>query len=229
MAIELARLKMNEPSQFIVQVAKTGKKHTGVPALNMCDPIAHFFLPNGKLDYSKLDKRDGSCTRRELLARILLLYAVVSQFDDNYHLSSNEATKALYLREIRFLHRPIEFYQSQGIIIDEVLEKHRNFGFLKPENWGSPYTENRFIDKTSHALNSGTSFWKVPLALPLLLERDSTEKRNNTTALIDFLEFWSSTEEMCLQLKAHPRYGLGKAIGDKACHLFAKWMVSVFV
>lgn len=33
---------------------------------------------------------------------------------------------------------------------------------------------------------------------------------------------------MSQQLKEHARFGLGKAIGDKACHLFAKWLVSTF-
>jgi hypothetical protein len=33
---------------------------------------------------------------------------------------------------------------------------------------------------------------------------------------------------MSQELKSNERYGLGKAIGDKACHLFAKWAVSRF-
>ncbi len=33
---------------------------------------------------------------------------------------------------------------------------------------------------------------------------------------------------MSQELKDNEKYGLGKAIGDKACHLFAKWAVSSF-
>ena len=43
-----------------------------------------------------------------------------------------------------------------------------------------------------------------------------------------YLKSWRSGEEMSQQLKDNERYGLGKAIGDKACHLFAKMYVSIF-
>ena len=33
---------------------------------------------------------------------------------------------------------------------------------------------------------------------------------------------------MCQRIKDHEKYGLGSAIGNKACHLYAKMYVSVF-
>ena len=33
---------------------------------------------------------------------------------------------------------------------------------------------------------------------------------------------------MSRKLKKHKKYGLGKAIGDKAAHLFAKWLVYTY-
>ncbi len=65
------------------------------------------------------------------------------------------------------------------------------------------------------------------LALPYLLSQRSDESRR-ATALLDYLEGYPSAEAMSHGIKDHELFGLGKAIGDKACHLFAKWMVSTF-
>ncbi|MEM1582768.1 MAG: hypothetical protein QXK89_09720 [Candidatus Bathyarchaeia archaeon] len=71
--------------------------------------------------------------------------------------------------------------------------------------------------------------WGVPLSLFALLEKDNA-KRNvkSSEPFVDYLEGQSSAEMMALQLKDNERYGLGSAIGDKACHLFAKMYVSIF-
>jgi len=84
------------------------------------------------------------------------------------------------------------------------------------------------MDNSKQALNYAIFRWGVPLALPLLLEKDCKDDDKRSTVLLDYLETWESAEGMSQQLKDHERYGLGKAIGDKACHLFAKWMVSSF-
>jgi hypothetical protein len=58
------------------------------------------------------------------------------------------------------------------------------------------------------------------------LERDEKSEDRKPTALTAHLKSWASAEEMSQQLKDNERYGLGKAVGDKACHLYAKWCVS---
>ena len=55
-----------------------------------------------------------------------------------------------------------------------------------------------------------------------------TADDHRTTALLHYLESYPSTECMTQQLKDHSRYGLGKAIGDKAAHLFGKWLVTSY-
>jgi hypothetical protein len=84
------------------------------------------------------------------------------------------------------------------------------------------------MDNTKQAMNYAVFRWGVPLALPLLLAQDCSEEERKPSVLLDYLESWDSAEKMSQQLKDHERYGLGKAIGDKACHLFAKWMCSSF-
>ena len=54
------------------------------------------------------------------------------------------------------------------------------------------------------------------------------DENHRDTALLDYLESFESAEKMSRELKDNEQFGLGKAIGDKACHLFAKWMASTF-
>jgi hypothetical protein len=100
------------------------------------------------------------------------------------------------------------------------------------------------LDYTIHRIG-------VPLCLFLLLEKDpprasqppiekylegcrgeeiarQKEQSRASQPLIEYLESFKSAEEMARQLKDHPKYGLGSAIGDKACHLFAKLYVGTY-
>ena len=220
---------MDKTTKLIVRISETGKSNRKDICLPRFDLISHYFLTGGKLNYDDLDKWDGCCTRRELLARLLLLYSFIMQFDDISPEVFIEAINQLYLREIRFLHRPAEFFASQGMVSDLILEDHRNYRGLRPFDWRKTKRHSKnFIDKSSKALDHAINSWVEPLALIMLLERDCQKHNKMSTALIDYLEFWQSSGQMCTQLQRHPRYGLGKAIGDKACHLFAKWVVSSF-
>lgn len=226
---------MDNISELIKAIAKIGRENISHPSIFEIEPFAHFFKPNGSLDYESLDKRDGSCTRRELILRFLVLCAVIDQGPDILGVRSLliNVTNALYRREVRFLHTPLEFFKELGFAIDEILEKHQSIKEIRSEIWGrenqaNPERYNLFMDNSKQALNYAVFRWGVPLALPLLLERDAKDDDKKSTVLVDYLESWQSSEEMSQQLKDNERYGLGKAIGNKACHLFAKWMVSSF-
>lgn len=83
------------------------------------------------------------------------------------------------------------------------------------------------MDNSRQVLNYSIFRWGVPLALPLLLEKNNYGN-DGTNLLCNYIESWKSAELMSQQLKDDERYGLGKAIGDKASHLFAKWLVTSF-
>jgi hypothetical protein len=126
----------------------------------------------------------------------------------------------------------MDFFQAINISIDEILKKHQSVKELRAEKWGAanksnPSKYNLFMDNTKQVLNYAVFRWGVPLALPYLLEKDALENKRDS-ALTDHLESFPSAEIMSREIKDHNRYGLGKAIGDKACHLFAKWMVRGF-
>lgn len=221
---------------LITAIATSGKNNASHPSLKEIEPLRHFFKSNGQLDYARLDERDGSCTRRELLLRFLVLNAVIDQGPDIIGVRKLliAVTNALYRNEVRFLHKPLAFFQELGIAIDRILDTHATIKHSARaiewanENQSRAEKYNLFMDNSKQALNYAIFRWGVPLALPWLLEKDCKDDNKRSTVLLDYLESWESAEGMSQQLKDHERYGLGKAIGDKACHLFAKWMVSSF-
>ena len=231
-------------AEIVLQIARIGRDHPAVPPLDQVEPLEHYFA-NGALHASGLDKRDGCCTRREVLTRFLLLLAVLDQGPDITGLRDMliRMTNALYRREVRFIHRPEDLFQSIGLAVDLLIRSHQSVRAIRAdiwaqENFSSPSRYNllqydRNVTKPLHYL---VARWGVPLLLPLFLSQDpfpvapldQIHRLENPTLLLDYLEQWPSAEIMSRQLKEHPRYGLGKAIGDKACHLFTKWLVSTY-
>jgi hypothetical protein len=226
---------IDEAQQLVERIATVGRENPSHPPLHRVEPFRHFFLPDGRIDRARLDDRDGSCTRRELLLRFLILNAVMDQGPDMEGVRGLliGVTNEMYFNEVRFLHKPLSFFEELGLAIDQILDKHESIKEVRAavwaaENQSSATRYNLFMDNSKQALNYAVFRWGVPIALPLLLERDSEDEEHRPTVLLDYLESWESAEEMSKQLKNHERYGLGKSIGDKACHLFAKWMVSSF-
>lgn len=206
------------------------------------EPFEAYFSDQGSLEYGELDKRDGKFTRREILTRYLLLSVVLDQGPDTFGVREliKKVTADLYRREIRIFHRPIDFFKELNISIDQILEEHRAIKDIRKEEWARTNETNpekyslifaqsaRGIIATSQVLDYGIHRWGVPLCVPLLLEKDlETEGNESTQPLVDYLHRCVSAEIMSQQLKDNERYGLGSAIGDKACHLFAKIYVSV--
>ena len=215
---------------LVDKIAAVGRDNPFDPPLQQIDIFRPFFS-RGRLKAGELDARDGSCTRRELLARCLILCAVIDQGPDIVGVRDllRRVTNSLYRQEIRFLHRPLDFFREINISVDGLLESHQAIKEIRAEEWaanqGSVATRyNLFMDNTKQVLNYAVFRWGVPLLLPYLLEKDAGE-RVTPSSFLDYIEGCDSAELMSRQIKDHERYGLGKAIGDKACHLFAKWLV----
>jgi len=216
---------------LIEAVAEVGRRYPARPALQEVEIFTDYFdEATGNL--RDLERRDGSCTRRELLLRYLLLNAVLDQGPDSegVRLLLVRVTNDLYRRDVRFLQKPEEFFRELGIAVDQITDMHEVVKRLRAEDWAKanqtrPTRYNLFLDNTRQVLNYAVFRWGTPLAVPLLLTKDAKLEADKPTILLRHLESWSSAEEMSRQLKDHPRYGLGKAIGNKAAHLFAKWIV----
>jgi len=140
----------------------------------------------------------------------------------------------LYQKEVRFLHKPIDFFKELNLSADEIIENHKKIKLSRSELWAnenksSPGKYNLFMDNSKQVLGYAIYRWGVPLAVPYLLEKDfEKEKKSSNQPLVDYLENHSSSELMSQDIKDNNRYGLGKAIGDKAAHLFTKWYIHTF-
>ena len=220
---------MEHLEKLALAIAEVGVAHKAPPPAHRLDAFAHFF--DGEvLDESKLDERDGGCTRRELLLRVLILTAVLDQGPDLEGVREMmvEVVNNLYRNEIRIFHRPLDFFKEINISVEQIWNTHETVKSDRSKQWAednqsSAGKYNLYLDSSKQTLNYAIFRWGVPLALPYLLGRSEYQPE---TALADYLENYGSAEKMCRELKRHPKFGLGKAIGDKACHLFAKWMVS---
>ena len=223
-----------DTSRLIGEIADVGLAYPLSPPLRDIKPFAGFFDSAGNLIRDRLDERDGGGTRRELIARALLLCAVLDQGPDieGVRLLLMRVTNRLYDDEIRIFHRPLDFFRELNISAEEILAKHTEIKKSRADNWASINDTtagkyNLFMDGAKQALNYAVFRWGVPLALPHVLEKCAGDG-DKSTALLDYLESFSSAEKMSQELKDNEKFGLGKAIGDKACHLFAKWLVSTF-
>lgn len=238
---------MNERQDFIYEITKKisdlGRNNRNIPTFYEVEPFKQYFSKEGKLRYDELDEFDGGFTRREILVRYLLVSVVLDQGPDMKGVGKllNDVTSYLYRREIRIFHRPLDFFKELGISIDEILNKHESVKEIRAEKWAkennsTPSKYNLFfaqsmrgIISTKQVLDYSIHRWGVPLCVPLLLEKDlQKSNKESSQPLIDYIESWDSAEIMAQQLKDNERYGLGSAIGDKACHLFAKMYVSIY-
>ena len=228
--------KIAESKNLLLEISKIGREHTAIPLLKGIFPFEHYLDNQGNLKIDELNRIDGLWTRREILSRYLLVSAVLDQGPDleGVRMLFKKVVNSLYEKEIRIFHRPLDFFRELGISIDEILEKHNSIKTIRAEKWtkenrSNPNKYNLFTDRTNQVLGYAIYRWGVPLCVPYLLEKDS-QKRNKETnePLVEYIENWDSAEIMSQQIKDNERYGLGKAIGDKAGHLFAKMYIHTF-
>jgi len=214
--------------ELLIAIAEIGRKYFAKPDIHLIEPFNHYFDKDKNLIVDELNKQDGPWTRRELITRFLLLNAVLDQGPDIEGLRQMliKVTNELYQKEIRILHRPLDFFKELGISIDKISTVHEGVKKVRApiwakENQSNPEKYNLFMDNSKQVLNYAVFRWGVPLCVPLILEKDGKK-------LVDYLEECNSAELMSKVIKDNERYGLGKAIGDKAGHLFAKWYVYSF-
>jgi hypothetical protein len=215
--------------EILTALAELGRTASFAPTLADVEPFQEW---SDKPE--SWHRRDGSCIRRELLARYLLLNAVLDQGPDSEGVRRllSEVTNALYRREIRFLHEPAEFFEGLGFAIEQIDSVHDAVRCLRSEQWAranrsSAAKYNLLMDNARQVLGYAIFRWGAPLALPLILSSEKVDDAR-ACALLGYLRGYRSCELMSIQLKDHRRYGLGKAIGDKAAHLYAKWLTHSF-
>jgi hypothetical protein len=228
---------------FVKQVAEIGIKHRERPSVSDIEPFKTYFSDNSILKTEELDELDGKCSRREILARYLLVSVVLDQGPDMLGVREllKNVTNSLYKRGLRIFHEPIYFFEGLNLVINSILEEHEKVKKKRAQEWArendsSSSKYNLFFAQSVRGIISIRQVldyvlhrWGVPLSIPLLLEKNlELHKKKSNEPLVDYLESFPSAEIMAEQIKDNEKYGMGSAIGDKACHLFAKYYVSIF-
>ena len=229
-------MDIEKSKELLIKICEIGKQHPQIPDLFDLFPFSHYFDNENKLKKEEIEKIDGLWTRREILTRYLLVSSVLDQGPDLEGVREllKKVVNSLYENEIRILHKPLDFFKELNISIDEILKKHECIKKVRAELWArenktTPNKYNLFTDRTKQVLGYAVYRWGVPLSLFHLLEKDLLKNgRYSNEPLVEYIESWDSAEIMSQQIKDNERYGLGKAIGDKAGHLFAKLYIHTF-
>lgn len=222
---------LDRSREVLRAIAAAGTGHPARPELAGVEPFKAYFR-GGELDAAALDERDGGVTRREALVRFLVLSCVVDQGPDIVGVQRlvAETTTRLYRQEVRLFHRPLDFFQHLHISLDGIdsvhaLVKKERAAKWAVENESSAGRYNLFVE-SSQTLGYAMFRWGAPLGLAYLAVKEAERAgREPATALCDHFKAHESAEQMSKQLKENRRFGLGKAIGDKAAHLLGKWTV----
>lgn len=228
---------------FAKKICEIGQTNPTLPPIYEVEIFKDYFDINKRIKIKELDEFDGKFKRREIISRYLLLNVVLDQGPDIIGVREllKNVINQLYRQEIRILHRPVDFFKEIGISINEIIEKHKKIKEIRSEIWAKetnsrPSKYNLFFAQSQRGIISirqvldyAVHRWGVPLCCFLLMEKE-LEKQNKISyqPFVDWIESFNSAEIMARKIKDDEKYGLGSAIGDKACHLFAKYYVSVF-
>ncbi|QUL99222.1 MAG: hypothetical protein IMF26_03980 [Candidatus Fermentithermobacillus carboniphilus] len=175
--------------------------------------------------YSRFFK--GGWATEEIKTRFLYLNAVLDQGSDMVGTREflRRVTNELYSMGIDFLHHPEKFLSNTYVVEQVVLKVH---DIVKAERarWAQEFLDNPdaynlllvFGERVTQVLSHIVVSWGLPLAII----QKATARYGS---LLQMLDSYDTAEQMVAAIKSDRDFGLGKAIGDKACHLFCKWVV----
>ncbi len=221
--------------ELTLRIASVGTLAGKTDSTHLVAPLKHFFDSRGYLLVDEIGVKDGKWTRKEILARYLLLRTVVDQGPDikGIRMLLVEVLNKLYSHDIAILHEPLDFFRNIDTVVKVVKSSHESIKKARAEEWAKAEgsTPNRYsliygqsmrgLVSTRQVLEFCISRWGTPLAVPLILEQRGQ-------SLVEFVERHESAELMSRDLKSNEEVGLGQVIGDKACHVFAKAYVHTY-
>lgn len=171
----------------------------------------------------------------ETVARYLLLNAVLDQGPDitGVRMLLKRTMNRLDQEGIDILADPSAFFSRLPHIATVIEDVHEEVKAERAEEWaaendGNASNYSLFFAQSAYGSRSLARVswyllgrWGSPFLLYARLEHDGKTFR-------EFLEEAESAEKMGARIKSHDTYGIDKAIGNKAFHLFAKWYVDEF-
>jgi len=172
------------------------------------------------------DKDNKGILYKELLTRYLFLNSILDQGPDmeGVRILQANVTNRLYKEGIFFLHDPSLFFKRIDFVFDVVKEEHEN---IKKSERTKKWAENQkisigrynlFLENSKQLSSYILGRWAPPLSI---IQIRINEKRT----LLSLFEGQKSAEDLSIFIKSDEKYGMGKAIGNKAAHLLVKWLI----
>jgi len=213
--------------EILIELSKIGRENkqtTPVPDILQFNDL---YDRSGELKSEELNEEE-----KNKISKFLILNAILDQGPDIVGVRRllKESINDLYRRDIDLLANPSDFFEHIGIVSEIIEKNHKEIKNDRAEDWAeeqgtAPEKYSLYFSQSQRGMRSNKRIgwylmgrWGTPFFNFVLLKKD--EKN-----VIDFIEGFESSEKMSRKLKKHDRYGLGKAIGNKACHLFAKWYI----
>lgn len=169
----------------------------------------------------------GGWAPEEIKARFLYINAVLDQGSDMIGTREflRRVTNELYSMGIDFLHSPEKFLSNTYVVEQVVLRVHDQVRCARAD-WASEFLDNPetynlllvFGERVTQVLSHIIVSWGLPLAI---IQKASARHGS----LLQMLDSYTTAERMIEAIKTDRDFGLGKAIGNKACHLLCKWLV----
>lgn len=205
-------LDFNTGEKIIKKIVKIGVKNFISHGISSCKILKRI---SKKIENSKqLDSSD-----KELLTNFLYLNAVMDQGRDSLGVKELliRVTNEAYSNNIRFLHNPDNFFKNPRFFTETLSDEHKQVkqyrskvlmisGYSLFGTKINPYTMYRW----------GT----VMLCLKKLYEDNKT--------LLSYIMGARRANSITDLIRNDDEYGLGNAIGFKACKLLTKWIIHTF-
>lgn len=207
----------NTAFSILDKVYKLGIESADTRTLDDIDPL--------DAKYQRFLK--GGWAPEEIKARFLYLNAVLDQGSDMVGTREllRRVTNQLYSMGIDFLHHPEKLLSNTYVVEQVVLRAHDGVKSERAQ-WAKEFLDNPdtynlllvFGERVTQVLSHIVISWGLPLAII----QKATARHGS---LLQMLDSYKTAEQMVAAIKFDRDFGLGKAIGDKACHLFCKWVV----
>lgn len=221
---------LTQIEQLINELDKKGKFLS--PHISKIKDVEIFkgILNKRSIVREKYNSKDGyGLEYEELLTRYLFLNAILDQGPDMEGVKKllTRVTNKLYKKDIIFLHKPFLFFKNIDIVFKLIQEIHSQVKEEQKKKWAkrqgikNPNSYNLFLDNSKQMSSYAIGRWGPALSIIQIL-------MNEDEKLLDLFKQQKTAEDLSKFIKSDQKYGLGKAIGNKATHLLVKWLVYSF-
>ena len=219
---------LEEINDLLLKLHRIGEKNIKKDDLQIVNVniFKKILNKDGTIDKQKyLHKDHFNLEYNELLIRYILINAILDQGPDmeGVRILLCKTTNDLYDNGIYFLHEPSQFFKNIDFVFQTVQKNHQDVKKQRSKKWAkiqnsTPNRYNLFLDNSKQISSYVIGRWGPPLSIIQILI-------NKKKKLLDLFKEQESAELLSEFIKSDEKWGMGKAIGNKASHLLIKWII----